>query len=470
MPRTTIRSDDITDAQVKTADMAVDAITATQILDSTITTAKMAVDPTNASNLSSGSVPLAQLGNAPATDVSGLQNDIATLALQQSTQNNQSAYNLANAFVDQYEDSTGIDVLTDVERNAGEYMWCAAVGTVPFTSDADTMLLLHMDGANDGTTFTDSSSHGHTVTANGGTHTDTGTKKLGTASAEFIATPANKLTVTYNAMFSTTGNFTWEFWFNSSDTAAKCMWDWRDSGGAGNQDNNMYSDWNSGATDKISLQWWVEQRRFVCTDATDGNWHHLAVVRDESTTANQFYFYYDGVSLSPESGSMVWLPGGQDQINNNSNNLKIGTNFAENAQMVGYYDELRFSNSARYPGGTTFTPNGSIIAGSSGNYTSTTETAAATVSKMGIVVLYKNQSGTATLSTDLVAEVSANGGTNWTAAPLTAGGTFSTGVLIAKSNDITITNTGTAPKFRISFANQSAGVKETRVYGVSLQY
>ena len=56
MPRTTIRSDDITDAQVKTADMAVDAITATQILDSTITTAKMAVDPTNASNLSSGSV------------------------------------------------------------------------------------------------------------------------------------------------------------------------------------------------------------------------------------------------------------------------------------------------------------------------------------------------------------------------------------------------------------------------------
>ena len=87
-----------------------------------------------------------------------------------------------------------------------------------------------------------------------------------------------------------------------------------------------------------------------------------------------------------------------------------------------------------------------------------------------IVVLYKNESGTATLSTDLVAEVSANGGTNWTAAPLTAGGTFSTGILIAKSNDITITNTGTAPKFRISFANQSAGVKETRVYGVSLQY
>ena len=168
-------------------------------------------------------------------------NDIATLALQQATQNNQSAYNLANAFVDQYEDSTGIDVLTDVERNAGEYMWCAVAATEAFTSDANTMLLLHMDGANDGTTFTDSSSNTHTVTASGGAHTDTGTKKIGTASAEFITTPANKLTVTYNAMFSTTGNFTWEFWYKSTDTAAKCMWDWRDSGGAGNQDHNMYS-------------------------------------------------------------------------------------------------------------------------------------------------------------------------------------------------------------------------------------
>ena len=59
MPRTTIRSEDITDLQVKTGDVAAGGIT----------TAKMAVDPTNASNLTSGDVPLAQLGNAPATDL-----------------------------------------------------------------------------------------------------------------------------------------------------------------------------------------------------------------------------------------------------------------------------------------------------------------------------------------------------------------------------------------------------------------
>ena len=105
-----------------------------------------------------------------------------------------------------------------------------------------------------------------------------------------------------------------------------------------------------------------------------------------------------------------------------------------------------------------------------GSYTSTTETAIATVSKMSIVVLYKNAYGTATLDTDLVAQVSANGGTNYTAAPLTSGGTFSTGILIAKSNDITISNTGTTPKYKISFANQVQSSKETQVHGVALLY
>jgi hypothetical protein len=105
-----------------------------------------------------------------------------------------------------------------------------------------------------------------------------------------------------------------------------------------------------------------------------------------------------------------------------------------------------------------------------GNFTSVTQTALATVSKMSIIVLYKNTLGTATLNTDLVASVSSNGGTNYNAATLTAGGTFSTGILIAKSNDITISNTGTAPKYKIAFANQATATKATEIHGVALLY
>ena len=104
MPRTTIRSEDVTDAQIKTADMA--------------------VDPTNASNLSSGSVPLAQLGNAPATDTTGLEADIALLAFKTQVNGNLARYNLVDQFVDAFEDASGVDAATStnaVRNIAGKY-------------------------------------------------------------------------------------------------------------------------------------------------------------------------------------------------------------------------------------------------------------------------------------------------------------------------------------------------------------
>ena len=89
MPRTTIRSEDITAAQVKTADMA--------------------VDPTNASNLTSGSVPLAQLGNAPATDTTSIEDDLALLGFKVAANGSLAKYNLDDQTVDAFEDATGID-------------------------------------------------------------------------------------------------------------------------------------------------------------------------------------------------------------------------------------------------------------------------------------------------------------------------------------------------------------------------
>ena len=104
-----------------------------------------------------------------------------------------------------------------------------------------------------------------------------------------------------------------------------------------------------------------------------------------------------------------------------------------------------------------------------GNFVSTATVANSSVSTMGAVITYKNNVGTNTLNTDIVLEVSADGGSNYTTATLVAGGTFSTGILQAVANDISVT-AGTNIQYRISFANQSLGVKEGRIYGVSLQY
>ena len=105
-----------------------------------------------------------------------------------------------------------------------------------------------------------------------------------------------------------------------------------------------------------------------------------------------------------------------------------------------------------------------------GSYQSTTITAASTTSKMGVVITYVDNAGTATLNTDLKVSLSADNGSNYTLVTLVAQPNFSTGVKMAKANDVTISNTGTQLKYKVEFANQASGSKVTRVTGVSLQY
>ena len=114
-------------------------------------------------------------------------------------------------------------------------------------------------------------------------------------------------------------------------------------------------------------------------------------------------------------------------------------------------------------------PNTTTSFTATGNYVSTATTANASVCKVGIVITYKNNVGTNTLNTDIIAQVSANGGSNYSTVTLAAAGTFSTGVLQAVANDVSVT-AGTSIQYKISFANQSSGVKEARIYGASLMY
>ena len=61
------------------------------------------------------------------------------------------------------------------------------------------------------------------------------------------------------------------------------------------------------------------------------------------------------------------------------------------------------------------------------------KTAPSSVTKMSIVVLYKDQAGTNTLNTDLVAQVSADNGSNFTNATLTAAPNLTSDTKVAKS-------------------------------------
>ena len=104
-----------------------------------------------------------------------------------------------------------------------------------------------------------------------------------------------------------------------------------------------------------------------------------------------------------------------------------------------------------------------------GNFIGNTITAPSSTSSMGAIITYQDQAGTNALNTDIVLQLSADNGSNFTTATLTALPDFATGIKMAKVNDLSVT-AGTQLKYKISFANQASGSKEARIRGVSLQY
>ncbi len=109
------------------------------------------------------------------------------------------------------------------------------------------------------------------------------------------------------------------------------------------------------------------------------------------------------------------------------------------------------------------------IANATGTLISTAQTANAAQTKVSGVILYKNNEGTATLGTDLKIYFTCNGGTNWTESTPAAAGTFSTGILMAKCPEVTCTS-GTDVRYKVEWANQASGSKETQLHGVGMNY
>ena len=410
----------------------------------------------------------------PSYDDNKVVNDISTLALHQATNNNSAKYNLTNSNVDVYQDSTAIANLTNCARTAEEYIATIYTTTAAFTNDANTVLLYHFDN-----NITDSSTNAVSTTGNGSSITySTSIKKFGTHSMklggtnEYLSTPS---LASLAVACPTTGDYTLEFWCRQATGSGEDRWfSFGNNGlpsGAGvpagicaswaGADYTTWNMYNSTANPMAS-----GFPLFVAD-----TWYHYCFQRESGA----LYMFLNGVwedtfTSSDHSGfSAVSLLGGDA-------NLFIGNRSGSSSEFVdGYYDEFRMSDNIRHSiagkseGDTVFVPNEVSADNATGSYESTAQTANASVSTMSGVVTYTNNKGTATLNTDIILQVSADNGSNWANATLTAAGTFSSGVLQAVTNDITVT-AGTQLKYKMSFANQASASKETRINGVSLSY
>jgi hypothetical protein len=206
---------------------------------------------------------------------------------------------------------------------------------------AYTKLLLHMNGADASTTFTDEA--GHTMTAVGNAQIDTAQSKFGGASGLFDGTGDRVTTPDSDDWHFGSGDFTIDFWIRTAADAA---------------DYDIVSTRTAGVVESFLVYKTSGQNiAFLCSDdgvgwdvniatsvasVTAGNWRHVACVRN----GTDFRIYIDGT----QSGTTATFAG---SLLNSTNALQIcGAGLGD---FTGHLDEVRISKGiARWT--SNFTP------------------------------------------------------------------------------------------------------------------
>ena len=224
---------------------------------------------------------------------------------------------------------------------------CGVVSVAPDPDFASVSLLLHMDGTNGSTTFTDSSSNAFSVTANGDAQISTAQSKFGGASCLFDGS-GDYLSVANSSDFDFgSGSLTIEAWIYIAGNAVADA-----DGGRG---ANILNTWDSAATISgyafnilgnasttgtgLAFDTWSSSNATLyraTATVTHAAWHHVAVTVSGGTRR----LYLDGTEIS---GTTTTINSGYTQANSLGNAFRVGVtpNTGYPLPFYGYMDDLR---------------------------------------------------------------------------------------------------------------------------------
>jgi len=422
---------------------------------------------------------------ASAYDDSAVRSDILTLAIKEAMTENRVSYNLQNSHIQQFESDDGLGTQTDGDRTSDEY-WATVfssttyikppmatwhtnptVDTGGWTGSVTNDALRGTNGTGSSYTLgyldylfdlsqsfrarvfgvTDSSGAQSTMqTSTCRSHTcsilvTTDTSESSGASPSIMQDNANTFYATYNGSVTAMGD--------SVITTAYASTIGSDSY------STTFSSGTGGVTaDCNSASYFAG----TYTSGTSINMYGWDIVYTKSTATLICYRREDAAFLTdnthritltevPTSGRMLFF-------------LGTGCAVQTSQSWASNYASMAETEQSSYD---------AVTANATGTLISSSQTANASQTKASGVVIYKNNEGTATLNTDLKMYFSCDGGSNFTQSTMTAAGTFSTGILMAKAPEVTCT-AGTAIQYKLVFANQSAGSKETQIHAVGLNY
>lgn len=217
----------------------------------------------------------------------------------------------------------------------------------------NSVVLLHLNGVDASTVFTNDGSNGATFSAGNAAQIDTFISKFGGASLVTGNVTTDYIISTDFPHLPTSGGWTVDLWFrfNSSSPGSNAgLFRYHKSGEAS---GGLYLGYNAG-TQKIN--WAIGENTtyniqaltdWTTGDVSDGVMHHLAAVYDSAD--GKYYGYLDGVKQAEVTSA----------LNINSGNTNDTVVIASNSGATPFYgwiDEVRAVASCAFPGGTTFTP------------------------------------------------------------------------------------------------------------------
>ncbi|MFZ2188264.1 MAG: LamG-like jellyroll fold domain-containing protein [Candidatus Moraniibacteriota bacterium] len=241
---------------------------------------------------------------------------------------------------------------------------------VNYSSYANTKLLIHADGSNGSTTFTDSS-NAHSVAASGNVQMSTATSKFGGSSVYFDGS--------YDELLPSAGS---DFGFGTADFTVD-VWVYPINGGHGSAYARIFETESYPTAGGIALATVnTENPTRMLVHTSDGTnlvysnssipnstWTHVAVVRSSGTIK----LYINGVAQTQTYST---------SLNFTAQRLSIGGNMTGSTggeSFYGYMDEFRVSNVARWtsnftpetaaydPSGETITKNSGFMVSSNGS-------------------------------------------------------------------------------------------------------
>ena len=394
---------------------------------------------------------------ATAYDDEPIKSDITALALREATNETSAAFNLPNQFIDTFSDDTNLGTQTNGDRptvnDVVQGYWTTVYSyEAAFSDDGNTHALLHMDD----TSCVDTAGTFSNPTLDGGAARSAVQSKFGGYSV-FMDGSGDSLTYpNHSSQNIDTADFTIEMWVRRTSLGDDTIWSGRYA-----DTDRYYIMLKSG-----SVYMYSRQGSSVVMDMTASytfvvdTWYHIAISRASGTG----YVYVNGVSIGMNAGI-----GGA--MKSHGFPLTIGQQTGHGQWFHGYIDEVRFSDNARYPSGTTFSPNTIEVNNATGTLIQSANTVASAKTVVAGTMLYKDTTGTATLGTDLKIYFSCDNGSNWTEAASYNAITpvFASGIKYARLGETTCTS-GTGVIYKAVWANQASGSKVTELHGIGTSY